>query len=264
MDNMEKERDYIRELDEYVNEKKEEYRLPSEAIVVLELGMQHHQLSIRREKLKEALDVLTQEKLVILSDYLAKIEEVDRLIRETVYDISCALDNMIPKLTQKKWVTFVFHLQNKSNKEKLRIITSTMTNKQKETFYEVIRSEELKNKEDVMMIESFEQQIGYSFEFAKKMFIKEVDSSLAPFEDYLRKHVKEYTPKVKATLTWLQEDVFGMKLHDSLFTRYAEATVRRLSIGEDIPNQEEKKQYKKEAVKELEELLRHQQQKKSS
>ena len=256
-------RDYQKELSDYMQTKKEETKLPESAQTIFEDIANYHISKKRSKALREAINTLKQEELLIDENYTRRLDELEEEVIQFIQTIEKHISSLLTELTPKQWFTLLALIEKNQTKEQLHILVESFTETHKEQFYHAIRTLP-HTQEERVLLHRFEERLAYSYAFLHSVQPKEKDEALLPFEQFFETYVPVYHQKIAATLRWLKKDVFSMHLNEALLERYAESTVRRLEIGEHIEDVNEKQQYIKTVVLELKELLRVQQQKKSS
>lgn len=252
-------KDYKKELNDYIKAKKEEMKLPENIEEILEDVFRYHLLEKRKNAIEEALHIFQQEGLSIDASSTERMAGFEKEMEQLRKSIHQHITWLLNEITPKQWFTLLALIEKNQTKEQFQHMIDCFNEPQKEEFYHLIRSIPL-TQEESTLLRHFEERLQYSYAFIRRVQQKKEDEGLRIFEDYFEKYVPVYHPKMASTLHWLKTDVFSMHLNEALLGRYAESTVRRLEIGKDIPDLEEKKEVITHAILELKELLRLQQQ----
>lgn len=249
-------RDYIKELKEYEKQQIQERKLTNEAKEILDLSMELYEMHQKVNYFEEVLDFFKKEKLQITDEMNSKFNEIEAEKTNIENKIKENFTHVLETLTHKKILTMISFFEKRELREKFEPLINLLGDEEKKVMYKKIREEKLKNQDNKNMVFQFEKRIGYNFDFVRKELLKDLDEDLYPFLDFFSRYVNSYDEKIKSTLNWLKEDVINMNLVPVMYKRYADATIRRLKIGENLEDKEEKIKLQKNATQEFIQLLK--------
>lgn len=159
------------------------------------------------------------------------IEKVKALKNETPK----AIDNMIEEMTHKHLLTFIDEALSFHKNQSFKLLLTEFNDEQKDKIYELLKEEEITDRDHENSVAEFERTLGYSTGMIGRI-VKEMDETVSDdFLAFIQKYVKD-TRFLKAQVDQFKE-LEDMNLSDKMVERYGKSICTRFRIhdqGEDV------------------------------
>lgn len=249
-------REWKEKLQTNIDEQLKEAELNESMKEALDISSAIVELQKRQRNLQRALVVLKKEELLIDLSYEDKIKELNSEEKKIKVGIDGLIDSGLEKTTQKQLLNFIGEASKYNKGLEYKYIAENLTEQQKVKIHEILNSQPIKNQDDKKMAREFQNQIGYSMDFAEENLYKDIPEELKVFVSWLKDYKKELTSNIDIAFGWLEE-IFYLRFNEERAARFTEAALRNFEIGFDIENEEEKAEIQKKAAKEFFELLKN-------
>lgn len=220
-------------------DEKQELKNAVKALNAIEHSASILEAKSRLERMENILLALQEEELPILPEYQERIKELGEEIDEKQAKLPDLITEAIQEMDRDALLTFIDEALSYKKNEEFKYMVENFTDEHRERVYDIIHSEEIKDKDHQEAIHRFESLMGLSMNIIEREYLKDLDPSLEPFRAFIAKYVTKFDGRVNAQLE-LMKTWKDFNFDERLIARHSESTIRRFGIdkqGEEIAKQ---------------------------